>query len=103
MAASTLPDGSIKGYGYRSLVDENHRDALASYFTQALNFKIDPTHLVTAAAATAVVEHVVFALLEPGDGLIIPSPLYPGFLVDLGARSQIEMIHAQRSQLNKKV
>ena len=39
----------------------------------------------------------MFALCEPGEAVIMPGPVYPGFLVDLGARTGVELVMPARS------
>eukprot|EP00850_Spirogloea_muscicola_P026218 SM006127S20104 [mRNA] locus=s6127:17:629:- [translate_table: standard] len=50
--------------------------------------------LVCVAGASAAVELLAMAIADPGDGFIVPAPYYPGFTVDLGSRSGVELLPA---------
>merc|ERR1712196_50289 len=59
-----------QGYGYSSSGNPAFKTSLASYFSRVLKIAVDPMQVILGAGATALVEHVVFALLEPSDGLL---------------------------------
>ena len=40
---------------------------------------IDPSHIVTGNGVYSLLNHLMHALLDPGEGIILPSPYYLGF------------------------
>ncbi len=69
-------------YGSRKL-----RTGIATYLERVSEERsIDPDCLVVAAGGSAVIEMLIYALCEPGDGILIPAPYYSGFDFDMGAR-----------------
>jgi aspartate/methionine/tyrosine aminotransferase len=47
---------------------------------------IDPDSIVLSSGSSAIIENLIYTLCEPGDGVLIPTPYYPGFDFDLTAR-----------------
>lgn len=82
-----LPHQTIHyDYLYGSL---SFRKALAQYLLNGTGVSVDPEHIIVAAGASAVVDMMASALCDPGDGILIPAPYYPGFDVDLRMRSEV--------------
>ena len=59
------------------------RESVASWLTQKAGRRLDPEKVVLASGTTAILEALGFALCDPGDFVLIPSPCYPGFRYDL--------------------
>lgn len=76
---------------------ENFRNAMANYYSRVLAAEINPETMIAAAGATPIVEMVVFAIAEPGDAILVIAPWYPGFNMDVGARTGVSMIPVLRT------
>lgn len=72
------------------------REALADYFAYVLETDVNPSCIVAGAGATALIEMLMFSIAGPGDVILAPVPRYPGFDVDIGARSGVEMQPVRR-------
>uniref|UniRef100_A0A7N0UYB3 Aminotransferase class I/classII large domain-containing protein n=1 Tax=Kalanchoe fedtschenkoi TaxID=63787 RepID=A0A7N0UYB3_KALFE len=53
----------------------------------------NPSHLVLTSGATAAIEMLSFCLADQGNGLLVPTPYYPGFDRDVIWRAGVELIH----------
>ena len=53
---------------------------------------IRPEHVALLAGAGSVLELLFYAIGDPGDGVLIPTPSYAGFWNDLGARNGLKII-----------
>jgi len=42
--------------------------------------KFDPDRIVMSGGATGAHETVAFCLANPGDGFLVPTPYYPGYV-----------------------
>ena len=56
----------------------------------AWGFSVD--HLLVTNGCGPALEHLTFALCDPGDVILTPAPIYPGFLTDVGARAQSRLV-----------
>lgn len=71
------------------------RAAVAHFLSSRIyHTPVDPEHLILAAGAAAVLDHVAFSLCGEGDFILTPTPVYPGFLRDFGTRAGIKMCFA---------
>lgn len=52
----------------------------------------DPARISVLAGAGAVLEAVFYALCDPGDGVLVPTPSYAGFWMDLESRDEAKII-----------
>ncbi len=69
------------------------RAALAELFSARLAERpIDPDHIAVLAGAGSVLETVFYALGDPGDGVLVPTPSYAGFWMDLEVRDALRII-----------
>ena len=57
----------------------------------------DPGDICVLAGASAVLEAVFYALCEPGDGVLVPTPSYAGFWIDLESRAEARIIPVHTS------
>lgn len=48
--------------------------------------KFDPDRIVMSGGATGAHETVAFCLANPGDGFLVPTPYYPGYVFVLEIR-----------------
>ena len=53
---------------------------------------VDPESICTMAGAGAVLEAVFHALCDPGDGVLVATPGYPGFWMDLETRDEAVIV-----------
>ncbi len=70
------------------------REALASYLTDYTGVKASAEHIVTATGSSAILDMLMYALCEAGEGMILPAPYYAGFDHDLKTRVQVEPVPA---------
>jgi aspartate/methionine/tyrosine aminotransferase len=70
------------------------RGALAAFLGRHLVGRpVDPAHVKVLSGAGAVLEALAFALGDPGDVVLVPTPSYAGFWPDLEGRAGLR-IHA---------
>lgn len=55
-------------------------------------WKITADHLLLTNGCGPALEHLTFALCDPGDVILTPAPIYAGFLMDVGGRAQARLI-----------
>lgn len=80
---------------YAELYGMQHfREALAAYISEYTGISASADHIVTASGSSAILDMAMFALCEPGEGMILPAPYYAGFDHDLKTRVQVEPIPA---------
>lgn len=70
------------------------RDKLAGFLTNTTLHTITADKLVVASGSSAIIDMLIFAMCEPGEGIIIPAPYYAGFDHDLKTRVNVEPIPA---------
>jgi len=90
-----LPAGDL-AYGNMSGTPDL-RAALAALFSASLlrgkrSIPVDAVHL--ASGAGAVIDLLGSVLADPGDGVLIPTPLYYGFVRDLASRAGVATVAA---------
>ena len=47
---------------------------------------IDPAHLIVQTGCGAILNNMFMLMCEPGDGILVPAPYYPGFDSDMKVR-----------------
>jgi aspartate/methionine/tyrosine aminotransferase len=52
----------------------------------------DPARISVLAGAGAALEAVFYALCDPGDGVLVPTPSYAGFWMDIESRDEAKLI-----------
>ena len=50
--------------------------------------KVDPEDLIFANGVTSLCEMLGFTIFDPGDGLLLPQPIYQAFPIDFGAKAK---------------
>ena len=90
-AARSLPP-AVTGYDdIRGNVD--FRTAVAGLAGRTfLEREVDPDCVYTLAGAGAVLEAVFYALCDPGEGVLVATPGYAGFWMDLEQRDEVEIV-----------
>jgi aspartate/methionine/tyrosine aminotransferase len=53
---------------------------------------VRPENVVTMAGAGSILETLFYAICEPGDGVLVPTPSYVGFWADLETRDELNVI-----------
>ncbi|ROW17439.1 hypothetical protein VPNG_00941 [Cytospora leucostoma] len=71
--------------------DPDLLDAYAAFFNKyfAPRVRVLPSHLSTAAGASACIDALMYNICEAGDGVLIPSPYWRGFDYSLRLRSSV--------------
>ncbi|MEX0757179.1 MAG: aminotransferase class I/II-fold pyridoxal phosphate-dependent enzyme [Acidimicrobiia bacterium] len=89
--ARAVPASAV-GYGDTS-GRPDFRSAIARLAGRTfLGRTLDPDSISTLAGAGAVLEAVFYALCDPGDGVLVPTPGYAGFWMDLEQRDQAVIV-----------
>jgi 1-aminocyclopropane-1-carboxylate synthase len=57
-----------------------------------LDRAVDPAHVAVLAGAGSVLEILFFALADPGEAVLVPTPSYAGFWADLETRDELQII-----------
>ena len=88
------PKAPTRVLGYDAMVGaELFREQLASFMERAfLGRRFAADQLAVLAGAGTVLEHVFYALGDPGDAVLIPTPSYAGFWTDLETRDDLHVI-----------
>ncbi len=80
--------------GYDSMVgSECFREQLSSFMARAfLGRRFSADQIAVLAGAGTVLEQVFYALGDPGDAVLVPTPSYAGFWTDLETRDELHVI-----------
>ena len=74
------------------------REQLASFMGRTfLGREFDPQQISVLAGAGSVLEILFHALGDPGDGVLVPTPSYAGFWLDLEQRDGLTIVPVHRS------
>ncbi len=74
------------------------REQLASFMGRAfLGREFGPQQISVLAGAGSVLEILFYALGDPGDGVLVPTPSYAGFWLDLELRNGLTIVPVHRS------
>jgi aspartate/methionine/tyrosine aminotransferase len=68
------------------------REAIAGWYRSRWNLSVDPARIVVTAGASAALQLLTLALVEPGDEFLMPDPCYPcnrHFVTAAGGRSRL--------------
>ncbi len=69
------------------------RERLGRFMERAfLGRRFPPEQIAVLAGAGAILEVLFFALADPGDGVLVPTPSYAGFWPDLGLRDGLALV-----------
>lgn len=71
------------------------RAAVAAHMERVLcrgSYAIDPDKLIVGAGCNAVLENLLFAIADEGEGVLIPRPYYAAFEFDLKARAALTIL-----------
>lgn len=73
---------------------EEFREALADFLGQTTGVEMQAGQIAVGSGASSILDMMMYAICEPGDGVLIPAPYYAGFDHDLKTRVQVEPIPA---------
>ncbi len=77
---------------------ESFRRALARFLERNVAGRsFEPEQVMTLAGSGAVLEILFYAIADPGDGVLIPTPSYFGFWPDLETRDELHAIEVHTS------
>lgn len=78
---------------------ERFRRQLAGFLSKHLAHRpIAPEHVIALAGAGSVVESLFYALADAGDGVLVPTPSYAGFWMDLELRNGLRIVPVHRTE-----
>jgi len=83
-----------RALGYDAMVGaEGVREKIAGFMARTfVGRPVDARHLALLAGAGAVLESLFYAICDPGDGVLVPTPSYAGFWADLETRDDLNII-----------
>jgi len=74
------------------------REQLARFLgRRVFGRQVSPRDLAVLAGAGSVLELLFFALGDPGDGVLVPTPSYAGFWLDLQTRDELTVVPVHTS------
>jgi aspartate/methionine/tyrosine aminotransferase len=77
---------------------QRFREQLSRFMGRTfLGRDFDPKLISVLAGAGSVLEILFHALGDPGDGILVPTPSYAGFWLDLELRNQLTIVPVHRS------
>ena len=97
MAASREIPARVTGYD--TMVGAlSFREALARFLGDRLFGRaVQPEHVITLAGSGTVLEALFYAIADPGDGILVPTPSYMGFWPDLETRDELQILPVHTS------
>lgn len=95
-AARDVPPEAL---GYADMVGPlAFRTELARFLGErVLGGPVDPEHVMAVAGAGSVLESLFWALGDAGDGVLVPTPSYAGFWMDLELRDRLTIVTVDTS------
>jgi len=69
------------------------REQLARFLgTRLAGRELDPEEIIVLAGAGSVLETVFYSLADPGESILVPTPSYAGFWMDLETRDALHIV-----------
>jgi cystathionine beta-lyase len=82
-------------YGYPQRVgDERLEAAFAARMGRRFGLVVDPAHVVPVADLVQAIVAAVVAFSEPGDGVVVQTPIYPPFLDAIASTGRRRVVNA---------
>ncbi|MEZ4647625.1 MAG: aminotransferase class I/II-fold pyridoxal phosphate-dependent enzyme [Candidatus Eisenbacteria bacterium] len=80
--------------GYDMMIgNPEFRRNLAAFLSRSfLGTTVQAENLAVLAGAGSVLELLFYAIADPGDGVLVPTPSYAGFWADLETRDQLRIV-----------
>jgi aspartate/methionine/tyrosine aminotransferase len=80
--------------GYDAMIGNlEFREQLAAFMSRSfLGRKVIADELAVLAGAGAILEQLFYAIADPGDAVLVPTPSYAGFWSDLETRDELHII-----------
>lgn len=96
---AALPSPPDHVLGYDAMVgNQEFREQLAAFMgARFLGRRFDASQIAVLAGAGTVLEDVFYALADPGDGVLVPTPSYAGFWMDLETRNELCIVPVHTS------
>ncbi|MEM7541142.1 MAG: aminotransferase class I/II-fold pyridoxal phosphate-dependent enzyme, partial [Pseudomonadota bacterium] len=66
-----------------------------------LKREFEPEQLIVLAGAGAILECLFYAICDPGDGVLIPTPSYAGFWPDIETRDELTVVPVHCSSVDQ--
>ena len=90
-AAAEVPERVL---GYDAMIGaEEFRTQLGAFMGRTfLGRCFPPEQIAVMAGAGTVLENVFYALADPGDAVLVPTPSYAGFWTDLETRNGLSIV-----------
>lgn len=83
---------------YQALAgSETFRAEVAAYLSRQRGVPVRADDLVLLAGSTGALDAVAFAVCDPGDGIVMPAPYFPGLDFAFGGRAGARLIAAPTS------
>ncbi|MDH3522533.1 MAG: aminotransferase class I/II-fold pyridoxal phosphate-dependent enzyme [Acidobacteriota bacterium] len=96
LAAEGDPPARVLGYDAMVGAQE-FREQLARFMAQRfLGRRFAAEQIAVLAGAGTVLEDLFYALADPGDAVLVPTPSYAGFWADLETRNELNIVPVHR-------
>ncbi|MEL6544267.1 MAG: aminotransferase class I/II-fold pyridoxal phosphate-dependent enzyme, partial [Myxococcota bacterium] len=81
-------------FGYDNMRGcESFRETLAGFLSERLAHRnVAPENVATLAGAGSILEVLGYALGDPGDSILVPTPSYAGFWMDMELRDELRLV-----------
>lgn len=81
-------------FAYDAMIgSQRFRGQLAAFLSRhVLGRTVGPDRLAVLAGAGSVLEILFHAIADPGDGVLVPTPSYAGFWLDLETRDELTIV-----------
>jgi 1-aminocyclopropane-1-carboxylate synthase len=91
-----VPSSAI---GYDDMAGSHRlRTSIATFASdQIWGRTVDPDEVVVLAGAGSILETLFFALADPGDAIMVPTPSYAGFWADIETRDELHIVEVPTS------
>jgi aspartate/methionine/tyrosine aminotransferase len=89
-------------YGDGPAGSKHIKTALESFFEDFF-FPARPVrmeHMVISNGVTSAIEHIVWALADPGDGILVGRPYYRAFIMDMEQRPGVRMVPVSFNEID---
>ncbi|MDX2438761.1 MAG: aminotransferase class I/II-fold pyridoxal phosphate-dependent enzyme [Acidobacteriota bacterium] len=93
------PGVPVSALGYDAMTGSlRFREQLGTFMGRTfLGRKFSPEQISVLAGAGSVLEILFYALGDPGDGVLVPTPSYNGFWLDLELRAGLTIVPVHRT------